>query len=212
MLTNVEREIATAMVEGLIEYGMLENMRNLFDFFTSPEVEELGFWERSGMTKICIGHDDLDGWVIKTSFRCDYSNDYTKREYENYCAAKENGLGYYFPETVFLGEYNGWSFYVQELADCSDEAITSDWYDRLRDRYDEDGEEYEEEDLWYAVENLDDKERVNLFFCDEDLICFLRERHINDLHEGNFGYIGGRAVIVDFSGFGRWEWNNEAVD
>jgi hypothetical protein len=29
----------------------------------------------------------------------------------------------------------------------------------------------------------------------------LWDNHIGDLHEGNFGYIGDRMVIVDFSGW-----------
>ena len=48
---------------------------------------------------------------------------------------------------------------------------------------------------------MDDYEKVMLTFGDGELANFLQENKIGDLHEGNFGYICGHMVIVDFSGF-----------
>ena len=46
---------------------------------------------------------------------------------------------------------------------------------------------------------MDDWEKAQLCFHDENLCNFLMDNRVGDLHEGNFGYIDDRMVIVDFS-------------
>ena len=80
--------------------------------------------------------------------------------------AEEAGLAHYFPETIYLGEFYGRPFYVQQKADCDEDQVTSDWYERLRDRYDEDGEEYDPDCLWDEIDCMDDDEKAFLSFHD----------------------------------------------
>lgn len=205
-LTNREREIATSIVEALVEYGLNEHLaqygeHSAKDWFDACGLYGMGFSASGGVTKLCIFHDDLDDWIIKVGYTENLRCDYAQLEYENYLAAVEAGFGYYFPKTVFIGEFGGRPFFVQELCDCDESQVSSDWYNRLRDQYEEDEEEYDPDLLWGEVSDLEDEERVMLSFCDQALLVFLRDHHINDLHEGNFGYIGDRMVIVDFSGY-----------
>ena len=206
MLTSNEREIAISIVEDLVECGINDHLvqygeRCIEDWFDNMKLSESGFGASAGATKTCIWHRDLENWVIKVGHTEKVAKNYAKVEYENYCAAVEAGLGYYFPETVFLGEYGGQCFYVQQYAECCEDEVTSEWYDRLRDRYEEDGEEYDCDSLWNMVYDLEDEEKAMLMFHDPALWEFLSDYRIGDLHEGNFGYIGGKCVIVDFSGF-----------
>ena len=48
---------------------------------------------------------------------------------------------------------------------------------------------------------MDDDQKAFLMFRDSGFCQFLWQNGIGDLHEGNFGYIGSRMVIVDFSGW-----------
>ena len=206
MLTCIEREIAVSLVEVLVEYGLNEHLaqygeKGIENWFDSMKLGAMGFGASAGATKSCIWHRDLDSWVIKVGHTEHVAKNYAKVEYENYCAAVEAGFGYYFPETVFLGEYGGQCFYAQQYAECCEDDVTSEWYDRLRDQYEEDGEEYDCDSLWNMVYDLEDEEKAMLMFHDPELCEFLSDNRIGDLHEGNFGYIGGKCVIVDFSGF-----------
>ena len=206
MLTYNEREIAISIVEALVEYGITDHLvqygqNGIENWFEEMRLGSMGFWASAGATKTCIAHSDLDNWVVKVGHTEKVAKDYAKVEYENYCSAVLCGFEHYFPETLFLGEYNGQCFYLQQYAECSEDSITSEWYDRLRDQYEEDGEEYDCDFLWNEVYNLDDDEKAMLMFGDVALCEFLSDHRIGDLHEGNFGYIGGRCVIVDFSGY-----------
>lgn len=206
MLTFNDREIANVLVEALVQYGLNEHLaqcgeKSTWSWFHDNNLESVGFWASGGATKSCIGHEDLCGWVIKVGHTIDVKHNYARMEYENYRAAKERGLQRYFPETYYLGEFGGQSYFIQQMADCDEDQVTSDWYEKLRDSYDEGEEEYDVDRLWAEIDNMDDDEKAFLMFQDGELCHFLYEHRINDLHEGNFGYICGCAVIVDFSGF-----------
>lgn len=206
MLTDYEREVAITLVEALVEYGLTGHLSQYGEhgtenWFCNNNLNRVGFGASGGASKVCIWHDDLDGWVIKVGYAEKVKCDYATVEYNMYCLAEEAGLAYYFPKTIYLGEFGGRAFYVQEYAECDESQVSSEWYERLRDQYDEDGEEYDSDNLWYAIDCMDDDEKAFLSFHDNELCNFLHENEIGDLHEGNFGYIGGRMVIVDFSGW-----------
>ena len=206
MLTCIEREIAISLVEALVEYGLNEHLaqygkKGIENWFDDMMLGAMGFGVFAGATKSCILHSDLLNWVIKVGHTEHVAKNYAKVEYENYCLAEEAGLGYYFPETVFLGEFGGECYYVQQYADCDETEVTSEWYDRLRNQYDEDGEEYDCDSLWNEIYDMEDDQKIMLMFGDQGLCQFLSDNRIGDLHEGNFGYIGGKCVIIDFSGF-----------
>ena len=206
MMTSIEYEIAISLVEALVEYGLNEHLaqygeKGIENWFDNMMLGAMGFGASAGATKSCIWHRDLNNWVIKVGHTEHVAKNYAKVEYENYCAAVKAGLGYYFPETVFLGEFGGECYYVQQYAECSEDAVSSEWYERLRDQYDEDGEEYDCDSLWNEIYDMEDDQKAMLMFGDVELCEFLSDNRIGDLHEGNFGYIGGKCVIVDFSGF-----------
>ena len=203
MLSDIEREIAVAIVESVVEYGILESLSEgrAYDWFYDNELLREGFNVHCGMTKACISHDDLFDWVIKVGFTRGLEVDHAMREYQNYCFAEQEGLDYYFPKTVYLGEFGGRPFFLQEAVECDEDEITSEWYDRLRDKYDEEGEEYDCDRLWDEVYELEDEERAYLLFGNQKLVKFLKEHDIGDLHEGNFGASGDHLVICDFSGW-----------
>jgi hypothetical protein len=203
MLTYNEREIANIIIEALVEYGLNEYLSqdNVWDWFCENKMRCMGFWASNGATKTCIGHEDLEGWVIKVGHTSGVGLNYARLEYDNYREAVACGLAYYFPETYYLGEFGGQSFFLQQEVECDEDQVTSDWYERLRDSYDEDGEEYDVDQLWDEISNLEDDEKAFLMFHNGELSHFLCENRINDLHEGNFGYINGRCVIIDFSGY-----------
>lgn len=205
-MTDYEREVAICLVEALCEYGLTDHLaqygeRCTENWFFDNGLEALGFGAASGASKVCIWHDDLYSWVIKVGYTEKVAIDYATREYEVYCAAEEAGLGYYFPKTEFLGEFYGRAFYVQEYAECDENQVTSDWYERVSDRFEELGEKYDSDTVWCEIDCLDDWEKVELCFHDEKLCNFLMDNRVGDFHEGNFGYINGCMVIVDFSGW-----------
>ena len=209
MLTKYEHEIAVVLIDALLDYGLSGNLEEYGkhgakSWYLDEGLEYCGFGMGAGCTKACIWHDDLAGWVIKVGLSNNKNYDYAKMEYENYCLAKEAGLAHYFPETVFIGEFGGRAFYAQRMCECDENQISSEWFECLCDQYLDRGEEYDCDTVWSEVDDLEDNERVSLFFDDEDLTDFLREHRINDLHEGNFGYFDGCKVIVDFSGFRGW--------
>lgn len=206
MLTLVEREIAITLVEALCEYGLSDHLaqcgaHSTEKWFHRNSLSEVGFWTAGGATKVCIGHPDLCGWVIKVGYTEAVKKDYATYEYNVYCRAEEADLAHYFPETIYLGKFYGRAFYAQQMAECDEDQVTSDWYDRLCEQYEKDGEDYDPNYLWDEVYEMEAEDKARLCFCDEALCVFLWEHKVGDLHEGNFGYIQGRMVIIDFSGF-----------
>ena len=81
------------------------------------------------------------------------------------------------------------------------EYVPEEVHSKLIEKVSETGR-YESYTLaWDAADNLEDDVRAMLLFDDEALVDFLLENCVNDLHEGNFGYIDGELVIIDFSGW-----------
>lgn len=208
MLTNYEREVATTLVEALVEYGLVNHLapygkNDTEEWFGNNNLFSCGFWTAGGLSKVCIRHSDLPNWVIKVGYIEEVSCDYATIEYNVYCNAVKSNLERYFPKTFFLGNFGGRAFYVQELAECDENEVFSSWYNRLEDIYTRDETEYSPDDLCTEIDCLSDLERIELMFDDPALCQFLRENDVGDFHEGNFGFIGDRIVIVDFSG-----WHN----
>ena len=207
--SNWEREMAIKAVDILMQHGMAENYNNrntvrfgLWDWLEETGLLKNGFGYESGASKAVIFYDELDSYVIK--FRLpseDPDKDYCAREYANYIAAEEAGLAHYFASTEYLCEREGIAFYLQEQVIC-DESVDSELHSKLQCQYEETGTPYDDESLWSEVEDLESCDRVRLLYGDNELAEFVWERHINDLHCGNFGLAGDHYVIIDFSGYG----------
>lgn len=175
--------------------------KNFASLFYDHDMEVLGFECFYGCSKFCIYHPFFGDYVVKFSTE---SFDYCEREYKNYWAAVYNHFEEYFPYTIFLGNLNGINLYLQEKAICDSQAVSDMWYSKVYDGYWSEEEAIEASntgEIWNIIDDLDDSERIEIIYDNSDLIDFLDEYRINDLHEGNFGYIGERLVIIDFSGY-----------
>ena len=182
---------------------------SFYDMYFKHNMHETDFEFRSGCSKYCLLNPFFEDYVIKFSTG---RFDYCEREYKNYWAAVYNHLEEYFPYTIFLGDLNGLKLYIQEKAVCDSQAVSDIWYERVYNGYwsEENAKEAAESgEIWAVIDELDDYERVGYIYDDDKLWDFLDEYRINDLHEGNFGYVGERLVIIDFSGFGFFMENRE---
>jgi hypothetical protein len=209
-ISNEIRDYANKVVESFVRVGLIENRRSynefsFSDWYKSKNLDSYGFSYSCGVSKVCLFHPQLENFVIKFGFSDITSQtDYCVIEYENYLRAKENGFEEYFPYTDFLCEYEEVSFFIQEKAVCSEDDITSGWYHSMREVMEADCDEDDDDfnsRIWDAVYDMDDIQRADFTFCDEAFTDFLIKYGIGDLHEGNFGYIGNRTVIIDFSGW-----------
>lgn len=204
-IENWERELAIKLANILVENGIEEHLSqyDVEDWYDDRELVNHNIWMSAGATKSCAGIEGLDGWIVKIGHSSGVSKDYARVEYDNYVMAEEAGLAHYFPYTDFLCECNGLEFYIQEFAQCDEDEITSEWHQRLSDIHEENGENIEDDWIWDEVYSLEDEEKISLMYNNPELLDFLQEHRINDLHEGNFGFINDRIVIIDFSGYAR---------
>lgn len=180
-------------------------------------LEEQNLSLYKGETKVCIVDEELEDWVIKIGIRRKPSLepkvgiDYMGLEAAYYEEAKKNNLGEFFAETYIIGRTHNVDIALQEFA-CPNEAKISDcFFDYVKNTYGYSPEDYEDEDEYFSMvtsaeEDMDTEERVQAIFGDnaayKDLIAFIEEKEINDLHSGNWGITGnGEVVIFDFSGY-----------
>ncbi len=212
--TRLVHELINNNLMNFLYYGDIQdwkekNFPNLQDTFESIN------W---GCTKVVFIPRELPDWVIKVGFRCRRTNemnadnefiqDFSDTEYYNYCKAKDAGVERYFAETEDICWVEGKTFYLQRRAVCSEDKVSSKFYQYASNGFEVGDyateEDYDEEIREYIDDGMEDCEKASAILGeDESLIDFLLENQINDLHEGNFGYIGDEDhyVIVDFSGY-----------
>lgn len=159
-----------------------------------------GFSFHAGETKVCIIVPSFN-WVIKVGIKpCHF--DYCAKEAKNFQNAKEWGLSDFFAATYNIGEVRGWSIYLQEYAAPDEDAVTSALRTWTGDTH------------LMSDDGFDDEDRVRAVFGADygsDIIDFICENRINDLHSGNFGVTrDGRIVIFDFSGYRGSESGSES--
>lgn len=186
------------LLDGLNEY--------LLEYFFSPERNEdlsyFGIDVNYGCTKMVISIPDND-WVLKIPFS-DTVVDHCKTEYRNYLISKREGYDNYFAECDFLMEYKDLPCYIMKRAEVSRDRLQSEMFAYLLDETGDEeyatknskpwcksGEEYVEDLMryHYGVEAI------------EDLYIFFRDYNIDDLHADNVGYVDGRLVFIDYSGY-----------
>ena len=156
-----------------------------------------------GCTKVVVYFGD-DNWVIKIPLSA--KKEYCRKEAQNYILAHQRGLSKYFAPCYFYGVIDEIPIYLQRRVEKDDEQIQEDCYFYA---YNENAQEYDESDDDYAdrvdsyIENdMEDYETVcAIIGYSSDLLRFINMLEINDLHRGNFGYLDGRPVIFDYSGF-----------
>lgn len=148
------------------------------------------------MTKInCCGSEE----------NVDFTYDYCELEWKNYIKSRNEFVNIFFAEVRYLKTYVIGNivldFYIQEKArsfemygssgEWDDQTLNSasDWISKAYNLYDVAVDWVADFLAYYSEEdfaNLDD------FLCDHD---------INDIHDGNIGYVGDRPVIFDYSGY-----------
>lgn len=194
---TVDMEQIKSFINLLVEAGMIADINNAekcfqpYDWFRDNMPKRYDIYE--GACKCVIAFKDAD-YVIKFDYYGEES--YCKLEADNYADAVAAGLARYFAETRFVCEIDGVTFIIQEKCICDEDAV----YDSLG-HYVRINCGCEEQDVWDEVECLCEEGRAYEMFEDAALAHFICSHYINDLHQGNFGFIGDRLVMVDFSGF-----------
>ncbi len=196
-------------------YGFIEDYH--------PEVD----WIKNGISKIVISYSCLPNYVIKVPFKGQYSDyndeaefftyascekpykninswDYCESEANCYQDAKEYyDLGDMFAKTEYLGEIENIPIYISEkitmlMSDMNvkdSDKHTEKIAKSLRSKYEIDYSFCEGDGL-LAFINCYGEERT------EDLVSFLEEYGVSDLHDGNIGYdLYGNVKIIDYSGW-----------
>lgn len=141
--------------------------------------------------------------------RC-YNNEdewnYCQAETELAVRAKEAGLASCFAITSLLGLANGYPIYIQDRCSIfSDEESTTNkekYKNRTKADYKSLREVRERVDFW----SIDDNWLLDflIYFGEEmlrDLTNFIFDNNIEDLHNGNIGYIKGVPCLVDYSSY-----------
>ena len=135
-------------------------------------------------------------------------DDYCKIEADNFAEAEVRGLDPYFAAEYKVMNYHGMPIYAQE-------RISITYYDS--DRYDEPVDDDYWGEIEYVINNLGatremcelaDNEAFVEDLCEysgadfEDLLNFIAEFSITDLHDENVGYDkNGCPKLIDYSGF-----------
>lgn len=199
---TVDMEQVKSFIDLLVEAGMIADINNVekrfqpYDWFRDNMPKRYDIY--AGACKGVIAFKDTD-YVIKFDYCGNES--YCKLEANNYADAVAAGLARYFAETHFVCEIDGVTFVIQEKCDCDESMVYGSLGRYVRSTYERECSEYTEDTIWDEVECLCDEGRAYEMFEDAALAHFICSHYINDLHQGNFGFIGDRLVMVDFSGF-----------
>ena len=200
---TVDMEHVMSFVNRLISMGLVDDINSVdkcfdpWDWFCDHNnaFADSHFEIYSGACKGVLVFHDTD-YVIKFDYYG--SESYCKLEAENYADAVKAGLELYFAETRIITEVDGVVFTVQEQCVCDEDEV----YNSVRKYVEEtDCEDLDEDGVWAEVDYLCENGQLYEVFGDSALRSFICCHHINDLHQGNFGFIGDRLVMTDFSGF-----------
>lgn len=167
----------------------------------------------TGLTKLCIVMEDNKDWVIKLPIIRNHapifsdSRDFCACETANYNDALDEGLEHCFAAEFKVGEIKEIGIYMQEYVEMNEDAISNSCFDYAKSQYDE--KDFKSHDdyidaVYDIAEDLDDDEKISALLPEEydKLSVFIENHHINDLHNGNWGYNKeGKIVLVDYSGY-----------
>lgn len=179
-------------------------------------LSENGIKAASGETKVCFIVPELKNWVIKVGFLRKTSRyyskyhldmDFCKLEADYYAEAEEQEMETYFAATYYAGTVNGVSFFLQEYATIDPTLFENKFniYGKSLSKYHySSSSSSDSSDDNYYGDDLTLEERIKAVFGEdtEELIDFVEEHDINDLHEYNWGVAAdGRYIMIDFSGY-----------
>lgn len=157
----------------------------------------------SGASRGVLIFDDFD-WVIKFNFleEIDYRWDFCEAEVDIYNAALDNEMEKFFAKAWKGGLFHGRVFYLMEKAntdiDYIDDAFNSGTYDSDPDYRGSSGLELEdEESITNFFGNYYNKDTVLR------LLEYCYDNGVNDIYDGNVGYMNGKPVFIDYAGYRR---------
>ena len=183
-------------------------------------LSENGIKAASGETKVCFIVPELKNWVIKVGFLRKTSRyyskyhldmDFCKLEADYYAEAEEQEMETYFAATYYAGTVNEVPFFLQEYATIDPTLFENKFniYGKSLSKYhhsnsSSSSSDSSSSDYNYYGDDLTLEERIKAVFGEdtEELIDFVEEHEINDLHEYNWGTAAdGRYIMIDFSGY-----------
>jgi hypothetical protein len=178
----------------------LEDRDNLYDFAKKFKNLSMNY----GATKYCLV-DKQGDYVIKWDKDTSYGD--TERECEVYQKAIEKGIAFLFPQTEILCRINGVAIVIQRKVDYCHGNMSYEQENKLN---------YQcrtvNMDMIIKVDHNIYRSRVPRLWI-KSLICiygkkitklfeeFTHEQEINDLHSNNVGYLNGKPIVLDFSGY-----------
>lgn len=187
-----------------------EKYKKPFDYATGATKGVLIFEQLGFVIKIpfCRNSEDCEYNSTYGEYECCYFTgadtdngwDYCEAEANKYERAEEEGLAQCFAKTKKIGDIDGYPIYIQELADIYKSI------DYQSSHTEEDSRQVS------SICNSNNFYMFNLEWLSDafhyygekvfhKLLEFIRTVGINDLHDGNIGYIGNRPVLVDYSSF-----------
>lgn len=187
-----------------------EKYKKPFDYATGATKGVLIFEQLGFVIKIpfCRNSEDCEYNSTYGEYECCYFTgadtdngwDYCEAEANKYERAEEEGLAQCFAKTKKIGDIDGYPIYMQELADIYKSI------DYQSSHTEEDSRQVS------SICNSNNFYMFNLEWLSDafhyygekvfhKLLEFIRTVGINDLHDGNIGYIENRPVLVDYSSF-----------
>lgn len=125
--------------------------------------------------------------------------DYCAGEVKRYKIAKDLGFSIFFAETKLLGYINDYPIYIQEKCDTFDSCMSN--------------HKHTKEEKIKTSKCCGDHLKINkdwltdfrIYYGEEALLSFVDFIHTmewdDDLRTENIGYLKGRPVLIDYSGF-----------
>jgi len=173
-----------------------------------------------GASRLVIWDNDYCDYVIKIALNEKYEK-FCQHEVEVYAAAVKEGLEDSFAwcaqYSKSYGSGDGYvpGIYVMEYADCNEDVNIDEVWKYGYSQYckerglDSSSYEYASEYNEWSYDGVD--EDLTLEFIESQLSeeqkrafnIFMMKWWITDIHTMNIGYLGGRAVIIDYAG---WNW------
>lgn len=150
-----------------------------------------------GATKAVI-HVSDEPTLVKIGFS-DFKINHAEREANVYAEACVNEVSQFFVPCHKLGKIYGHSIYEMDYVDADESRVTSDMWRKCSESMsgDEISNAINDDDCY--IENL-----FPFYYSEEEMskLCdFLSDLEIDDLHSGNIGYLDGRIVLIDYSGY-----------
>lgn len=183
-----------------------EKYKKPFNYATGATKGVLIFEQLGFVIKIpfCRNSEDYDDYYeccnYFTGADTDNGWDYCEAEADKYQRAKEEGISMCFAKTEKIGEIDGYPIYMQELASIYKNV------DYQSSHTEEDSRQVNSicDSNNFYIFNIEWLSDAFHFYGEKifhKLLEFIRTVGINDLHDGNIGYIKNRPVLVDYSSF-----------